>query len=93
MERDVEVIWVKRERKYFCEGDWTGSISLIQFNKSNAQDQLAPWDRANGHPMTGLRAIRDRTTIRDRKRWRSDADQLCVLAPSFYPKMLQTEWP
>jgi hypothetical protein len=34
MARDVEVIWVKMERKYFCEEDWTGSISLIQFNKS-----------------------------------------------------------
>jgi hypothetical protein len=31
---DVEVIWVKREREYFCEQDWTGSIRLIRFNKS-----------------------------------------------------------
>src|ERR1700722_4458642 len=31
---DVEVIWVKWEREYFCEGDWTGSITLIRFNKS-----------------------------------------------------------
>ena len=29
----VEVIWVKREPEYFCEGDWTTQISLIQFNK------------------------------------------------------------
>ena len=31
---DVEVIWVKRELEYFYEEDWTGSISLNQFNKS-----------------------------------------------------------
>ena len=31
---DIEVIWVKREREYFCREDWTGSIRLIQFNKS-----------------------------------------------------------
>jgi hypothetical protein len=30
---DVEVIWVKREREYFCERDWTGGIGLIHFNK------------------------------------------------------------
>jgi hypothetical protein len=23
MARDIEVIWVKRERKYFCKSDWT----------------------------------------------------------------------
>jgi hypothetical protein len=31
----VEVIWVKSEPEYFCEGDWTGSISLIRLNKSS----------------------------------------------------------
>jgi hypothetical protein len=25
---DVEVIWVKREQRYFCEGGWTTQISL-----------------------------------------------------------------
>ena len=30
----MPVIWVKLEWEYFCEGDWTGSISLIPFNKS-----------------------------------------------------------
>src|ERR1700733_7949864 len=34
MAGDMHVIWVKREQEYFCEGDWTGSISLIRFNKS-----------------------------------------------------------
>jgi hypothetical protein len=29
----VEVIWLKSEPEYFCEGDWTTQISLIQFNK------------------------------------------------------------
>ena len=28
MARDIEVIWVKRERKYFCKGDWTTQIRL-----------------------------------------------------------------
>jgi hypothetical protein len=35
MAGDEEVIWYKRELEYFCEEDWTGSISLIQFNKSS----------------------------------------------------------
>src|SRR6478752_5484133 len=26
--RDIEVIWVRRERKYFCNQDWTASIRL-----------------------------------------------------------------
>ena len=30
-----QVIWVKRERKYFCEGDWTGQISLMRHDKSD----------------------------------------------------------
>jgi hypothetical protein len=25
--RDKPVIWVKREAKYFCKGDWTTQIS------------------------------------------------------------------
>jgi hypothetical protein len=29
----MEVIWAKREEKYFSQGDWTGSISLIGFDK------------------------------------------------------------
>ena len=28
----MELIWVKREGKYFCEWDWTGQIRLIRFN-------------------------------------------------------------
>jgi hypothetical protein len=31
---DIKVIWVRSESEYFCEADWTGSIRLIQFNKS-----------------------------------------------------------
>src|SRR5258708_23935117 len=30
---DIEVIWVKRERIYFCKWDWTTQITLIRFNK------------------------------------------------------------
>src|SRR5216684_652 len=29
----LEVIWGVRKQKYFCKQDWTGSISLIRFNK------------------------------------------------------------
>jgi hypothetical protein len=29
----MEVIWAKREGIYFCGKDWTGSISLIGFDK------------------------------------------------------------
>jgi hypothetical protein len=29
----MEVIWGKREAKYFCAKDWTDSISLIRFRK------------------------------------------------------------
>src|ERR1700737_2470998 len=28
MARVLEVIWVRRKRKYFCEEDWTGGINL-----------------------------------------------------------------
>jgi hypothetical protein len=31
----MQVIWVEREREYFCGEDWTTQISLIQFNKSS----------------------------------------------------------
>jgi hypothetical protein len=31
---DLVLIWVKREAEYFEEGDWTGQIRLICFNKS-----------------------------------------------------------
>jgi hypothetical protein len=31
--RDMDVIWAKREGKYFCAGDWTAEISLIGLTK------------------------------------------------------------
>ena len=33
MAKVLEVIWGVRKQKYFCKQDWTGSISLIRFNK------------------------------------------------------------
>jgi hypothetical protein len=30
----LEVIWVRREPKYFCNQGWTGQITLIRFDKS-----------------------------------------------------------
>src|ERR1700682_163423 len=29
----LNLIWVRREWKYFCKWDWTGQITLIRFNK------------------------------------------------------------
>jgi hypothetical protein len=29
----MDVIWGKREGKYFCGWDWTGRIALIGFDK------------------------------------------------------------
>jgi hypothetical protein len=29
-----EVIWVRHEAECFCEGDWTGQITLIRLKKS-----------------------------------------------------------
>src|SRR6202034_2276012 len=39
------VIWVRREGKYFCEEDWTGSIRLKRFNKLRCARRAA---RPNG---------------------------------------------
>jgi hypothetical protein len=39
----MDLIWAKREAKYFFERDWTGSISLIGFDKS------AVWRNSNCH--------------------------------------------
>jgi hypothetical protein len=33
--RDIVLIWVSREREYFCEQHWTAQITLIRFNKSH----------------------------------------------------------
>jgi hypothetical protein len=38
---DIEVIWVGRERKYFCKWDWTGQIRLKRFNKLVFQKTVA----------------------------------------------------
>jgi len=34
MARDMQVIWVRKERKYFFRQDWTTQITLIRFNKT-----------------------------------------------------------
>jgi len=36
----MDLIWAKREGIYFCGNDWTGSISLIGF------DKFAVWRKA-----------------------------------------------
>src|SRR5882724_3792494 len=35
MARDIDLIWVQREGKYFCKQDWTAGIGLIGFNNSS----------------------------------------------------------
>jgi hypothetical protein len=42
MARDVEVIWVKRERKYFCKGglDDPNHVDPVQQIALNAQGRL-----------------------------------------------------
>jgi hypothetical protein len=42
--RDMQVIWVKWERKYFCAQDWTGRSRLNCFSKSSC---------ARGHSSSG----------------------------------------
>jgi hypothetical protein len=34
MAKDKQVIWLRKEREYFCEGDWTAQITLIRLNKT-----------------------------------------------------------
>jgi hypothetical protein len=40
--RDMDLIWVEREGKYFCGTDWTGGIGLNRLNKSPLRAQ-ASW--------------------------------------------------
>jgi len=37
----MDLIWANREAIYFCSNDWTGSISLIGF------DKFAVWRKRN----------------------------------------------
>lgn len=37
----MRVIWVWREAIYFCEQDWTGSISLIRLDKLGGARRLS----------------------------------------------------
>jgi hypothetical protein len=37
----MDLIWAKREAIYFCAQEWTGSISLIGFEK------FAVWRKGN----------------------------------------------
>jgi hypothetical protein len=52
---DMPVIWVNRERIYFCERDWTGQISLIWFKKLDFTRR--PFCRRIARRMGGAKAI------------------------------------
>ena len=43
--RLLNLIWVRREQKYFCKWDWTGQIRLIRFNKSRFSKLRATTDQ------------------------------------------------
>jgi hypothetical protein len=52
----IEVIWVRMESEYFCEEDWTASISLIRFNKLGwarraVLNQKAPQQMVSKRPV------------------------------------------
>jgi hypothetical protein len=44
----MDLIWAKREGIYFCANGWTGSISLIRF------DKCADWRRSALHQSACL---------------------------------------
>jgi hypothetical protein len=44
MAKDKQVIWLKKEREYFCRGDWTTQITLIRFKKT-AFSRKTPFPR------------------------------------------------
>jgi hypothetical protein len=52
MADDVEVIWVKSEPEYFCEGDWTTQITLESLGKLSSG--------GIGNPRSGTRCLSDR---------------------------------
>jgi hypothetical protein len=57
---DIDLIWVKREGEYFCEGDWTGGITLIpQQIFLPLSFRGAPAGRARRGPMTGSARTRN----------------------------------
>jgi hypothetical protein len=56
MAKDMQVIWVRCEQEYFCEEDWTASISLIRFNKLGwarraVLDEKAPQQVVSKRPV------------------------------------------
>jgi hypothetical protein len=48
---DIEVIWVKRERKYFCKRGWTGK-SVICPSGQNQQSGTAEEITGDGYIKT-----------------------------------------
>jgi hypothetical protein len=55
MARDMDLIWGKREGKYFLRWDWTGGIRLIRFNKFAVARKSVKWGaRASGTASVGV---------------------------------------
>jgi hypothetical protein len=45
---DIDLIWASSEAEYFWKWDWTGQISLIQFNKFRRARKCRSPEGANG---------------------------------------------
>ena len=54
--RDMQVIWVKREREYFCCRDWTGRNSVNCFSKSGFAARPRRRDHHAYRALAGVRA-------------------------------------
>jgi hypothetical protein len=51
MAKDMQVIWVKREWKYFCEKDWTTQITL----ESSGTSSINPFEILSPTPCLRTR--------------------------------------
>ena len=63
---NMQVIWGNREGEYFCEGDWTGQITLIRFNKLALARKL-DWSDIDRGFRQAASAIHDLLHHRPRK--------------------------
>jgi hypothetical protein len=51
MAGNMDLIWGKREAKYFLRGDWTGGIRLIRLDKFAVARKFVKW----GEPRRKVR--------------------------------------
>jgi hypothetical protein len=58
MAKDIDLIWVGREREYFCKGDWTAELRNSPSGKS--ADLPAVARRAKAEGVIRLFIVRER---------------------------------